>query len=288
MTIAVLLRNRDFEALARIVRDRWSMDISIDSMECLHKLAFETDPPVAGGTEEQPWGNETWLLWLRNRLEDLSSQSCEHLLAKFNWSVSSPPESVQEWNDFLQVFNADLLASAEIRETLDDDIVSAGWLGFPPTTEAQLKALESRLEKNLPRSYRSFLLASDGWRSTGWDSIQILPCNKVVWLRDADPGIISAWCEEAATYEVPDDAYFVYGDAQDCCNIRNEYLPDMLLISGSSWTHQDYFFLNPRIVFDNGEWEAWHFSFEYPGASRYRSFAELMISEGREVRQMYQ
>ena len=92
-------------------------------------------------------------------------------------------------------------------------------------------------------------------------------------------GCISGWCEGAGDYHVPDDEYFVYGDAQDCGSVRNEYLPDVLLISDSGWAHQDYFFLNPRIILEDGEWEAWHFSPDFPGAYRYQSFGLLMCSE---------
>jgi hypothetical protein len=37
--------------------------------------------------------------------------------------------------------------------------------------------------------------------------------------------------------------------------------------------------LNPEVVTPDGEWEAWYYASWRPGASRYRSFAELMIEE---------
>jgi hypothetical protein len=38
----------------------------------------------------------------------------------------------------------------------------------------------------------------------------------------------------------------------------------------------DIYLLIPKVVFDNGEWEAWHFGSKLPGAARYRSFYELI------------
>jgi hypothetical protein len=34
--------------------------------------------------------------------------------------------------------------------------------------------------------------------------------------------------------------------------------------------------LNPKVIDENGEWEAWEFGNKIPGAYRYRSFWEMM------------
>jgi hypothetical protein len=39
------------------------------------------------------------------------------------------------------------------------------------------------------------------------------------------------------------------------------------------------YLLNPSVVFEGGEWEAWVFASVFPGAIRYRSFWELMKAE---------
>jgi hypothetical protein len=39
--------------------------------------------------------------------------------------------------------------------------------------------------------------------------------------------------------------------------------------------------LNPEVVSDEGEWEAWFFASWLPGAGRFRSFEELMRFEAR-------
>lgn len=39
--------------------------------------------------------------------------------------------------------------------------------------------------------------------------------------------------------------------------------------------------LNPEVVFEDGEWEAWYFATWLPGAMRFRSFADLMRYEAQ-------
>lgn len=71
-----------------------------------------------------------------------------------------------------------------------------------------------------------------------------------------------------------DDEYLVYGDEQVSAAFRRAYLQTALEIS----LEQDgaILLLNPRVVTDDGEWEAWFFADWNPGARRYRSFQELM------------
>ena len=143
-----------------------------------------------------------------------------------------------------------------------------------------LEALEGRLGIALPPSYREFLATTNGWRTTGRESIRLFPTDEVGWLRDIDPKTIEIWAN--LDYPaIPDDVYFVYGDRQDTTKIRTEYFRDMLVISSRDWANQDQLWLNPRVVFEDGEYEAWHFSTEYPGASRHRSFRELIEDERR-------
>lgn len=184
-----------------------------------------------------------------------------------------------DWPSFLKGYSDELLADEEIREFLPADAVAAGWLGFPGASVEDLTALESRLGVALPPSYREFLATSNGCRTTGRGSIALWPTDQVRWLRDVDQELIDIWLSSAGTPPVPDEVYFIYGEAQYSYNIRNEYLRDMLAISSRDWANQDQLWLNPRVVFEDGEWEAWSFSTEYPGAYRYRSFWDLMQRE---------
>jgi hypothetical protein len=185
-----------------------------------------------------------------------------------------------DWRSFLRGYAEELLVDDEIRESLPEEVVESGWLGYPAATAVDLEGLEVRLGIALPPSYRDFLATTDGWRTTGWGSIRLLSTDDVGWLRDIDAETIEIWTSIDAP-DIPDDLYFVYDDRQDSTNIRRDYFRDMLVVSSRDWANQDQLWLNPRVVFEDGEWEAWHFSTEYPGASRHRSFRELIEHERR-------
>jgi hypothetical protein len=73
------------------------------------------------------------------------------------------------------------------------------------------------------------------------------------------------------------EEYFVYGEAQDCSKLRVEYLQTVLEISDLG--DSAIYLLNPQVITEDGEWEAWFFCKWLPGADRYRSFREMMQTE---------
>jgi hypothetical protein len=189
-----------------------------------------------------------------------------------------------DWRSFLEEFGGELLEEDDVRYGLPDEVVASGWLGFDGASEPDLQALEHRLGVRLPPSYRTFLATCNGWRTTGPEMIQLWPTEGVSRLRDIDPQIIAIWSNDTGLHRIPDEECFVYGDKQVCTNIRREHIADMLAVSSRDWANQDYPWLNPNVVFDDGEWEVWHFSVEYPGAPRFRSFRELMHDELKYMR----
>lgn len=76
---------------------------------------------------------------------------------------------------------------------------------------------------------------------------------------------------------VPDCEYLVYGDKQDSCMLRDEYLQTALEVSAVG--DSAIYLLNPKVLDADGEWEAWFFADWLPGAIRYRSFREMMQGE---------
>lgn len=83
------------------------------------------------------------------------------------------------------------------------------------------------------------------------------------------------------TPSIADEEYFVYGEAQDCSNLRVEYLQTALEISDLG--DSAIYLLNPQVITADGEWEAWFFCNWLPGADRYRSFREMMQAEYKNV-----
>lgn len=185
-----------------------------------------------------------------------------------------------EWRSYLKKVSRDLLKDVAIREALPDDVISSGWMGYDGATESQIAALEKRLRRPLPPSYRSFLTESNGWRNCGCFIDKLWPCSKVAWFRKRNQEWIEAYVEpweDSGKPDVSDEEYFVYGDKQNSCKIRVEYLQTALEVSDCG--DSAIVLLNPKVITEDGEWEAWLFANWLPGATRYRSFRELMQAE---------
>ncbi|MGW0330781.1 SMI1/KNR4 family protein [Streptomyces sp. NPDC003011] len=75
-----------------------------------------------------------------------------------------------DWRSFLLRWSgewADSLSDGEARSEGDEAARRARWLGFPPASEERIAAMEERLGRRMPPSYREFLRVSDGWRHAG-------------------------------------------------------------------------------------------------------------------------
>jgi hypothetical protein len=202
-----------------------------------------------------------------------------------------------QWRTFLKQVSRDLLKDVRIREDLPHDVVESVWLGYEGASEEEIDALEKRLGKRLPLSYRSFLAETNGWRQWGPFIYKLWPCSEVCWFRERNQEWIDAYVhpenngiqivypEGQSPPEprpVTDDEYFVYGKEQNSCRFRTEYLQSALEISDVG--DSAILLLNPEVVNEEGEWEAWLFANWMPGAHRYRSFRELMEEEHESFR----
>lgn len=164
-------------------------------------------------------------------------------------------------------------------EALDDEqkaelpleVQESGWLGYPGATEEQIANAEARLGVTFPPSYREFLLVSNGCRSLSRYAIRFYSTEEVDWFAVRNQDWIDAW---QVLDPVPDEKYLVYGEEQDCIDIRPEYMQTALEISSDCDGY--IYLLNPKVITADGEWEAWDFGSKLPGAYRYRSFRELM------------
>lgn len=191
------------------------------------------------------------------------------------------------WRDLLQRWSDEwldpVLHEPERSEPFPAEVRAARWLGGPGVTPGELAGLEQRLGTVLPPSYRDFLRTSDGWLDTTCEIARLLPAREVGRARDLDPELVSGWVDASDRDGVPDEEYFVYGDEQDCCALRTEYLSDTLKISHTPGSG-DVYLLNPHVVTHEGEWEAWYLAHWLPGAVRYRSFWDLMNDAYRSFR----
>jgi hypothetical protein len=74
-----------------------------------------------------------------------------------------------DWRSFLLEWSGEWADSRPDGEAGDEEEAArrARWLGFPPASEERIAALEQRLGRRMPPSYREFLKVSDGWRHAG-------------------------------------------------------------------------------------------------------------------------
>lgn len=186
------------------------------------------------------------------------------------------------WQDLMTAWNQDLLADEDIQAGLPPEVLAAGWLGYPGATEEQIQQLEERLGTPLAPSYRAFLRFSNGWRATGHFIPALWSTEEVEWFAVRNQETIDAW--QATTGDLPpepDEDYFDYGEEGAGDGFRLEHLQAALEISDQERAGTAVYLLNPQIVTPEGEWEAWFFAHWIPGATRYRSFWELMQHEYR-------
>lgn len=182
-------------------------------------------------------------------------------MADFTWA-----KLLQQWND--RVFNSSWV------EELPDDVRSAKWLGFLPATETQITAVEQRLGIPLPPSYRAFLKVSNGWRRLTHAIDHVWGTDEIQWFKHNHREWIAAYTEPSpygSLEETPDEDYFSYETSTD---FKPNHLKETLQVSDVG--DAAVFLLNPQVISQDGEWEAWFLANWVPGVERYRSFQELI------------
>lgn len=197
---------------------------------------------------------------------------------------------------------------------LPPQVIQSGWLGYPGATEEQIAHAEARLGITLPQSYREFLKVSNGWYLTTpfvyklWstEEIEWFTVRRQNWKDDFTKRYKKLHFPINTTlngsdihFTVPsvtDAEYFIYGSEQDSTILRVEYLQTTLEISDR--TNSSLYLLNPQVDLNqDGEWETWfledsppdtdRFDNDWrPGATRYRSFYEMMQEEYRSFAEM--
>jgi len=142
-----------------------------------------------------------------------------------------------------------------------------------PVSDEIITQMELKLNVKLPPSYIEFLKYSNGLLLPD-KFTNLLPLEHIDWFYTLNQEWADIWNEGAAGYEeTSDEEYFVYGEDQDTCKMRDRYLNSALQISDSM--EGDVLLLNPEVKFGE-EWEAWWFGNALAGAIRFKSFKELL------------
>lgn len=208
-------------------------------------------------------------------------QGCSRMENEVIKGSSGYQGDVSNWISFLSCWEKEILDMLNRKEefyTPEEKLVYERQSArFDPAALGRISELEKRLNITLPKSYKDFLRASNGWIHVNFDASDgvILSVENVGWLIDKESSVVRDWLQNAGGYGyIPDHKYYQYGTLQDPIDMRNEYLKYSLMISDV--VDAGVFLLNPKVVTEDGEWEAWFFGWELPGAYRFKSFAHLM------------
>jgi HEAT repeat protein len=161
------------------------------------------------------------------------------------------------WRELLERVSADVVQAGAFEDEPSAEAVGRRWLGSDGAPEEEVAAAESRLGIELPPTYRAFLSTTNGFGPVGFFVRRLRPVEELVWLRDEDPELIAIWTEETQESELA-----------ETLAVSDEYDGARVL-------------LNPAIVDENGEWEAWFFAHWVPGAERHSSFWTLVEATHR-------
>lgn len=160
-----------------------------------------------------------------------------------------------DWQPFLTELNHVLLTS-KVSSHVSDPIRKSGWLGFPPATESQIFALEQKLNRALPPSYRQFLLITNGWTLLSLGIGRLWAVEDIAWFSERNSDVIEAL--EA---------------------IDLDYVGLLRVgLEVSEFTDGEGFLLNPDVVDDDGEWQAVRL-FDTDPPESYANFWDLMQVE---------
>lgn len=157
------------------------------------------------------------------------------------------------WRPLLEELSAFRLTDPLVTAKLSRERIQSGWLGEPGAGEAQIQALEHRVGRTLPPSYRAFLATSDGFLYQSTFISKMYGAADVEWFRVHNADWVAAYRD-------------TYPDLGACLQVSA--VGDAAVV-----------LLNPGVVAADGEWQTYFFANWVPGAREYRSFQEFMESE---------
>lgn len=193
------------------------------------------------------------------------------------------------WVKFLRCWTDESLfaySTADGLTEMEKIILEQKNQGFPPATREQIADKERELSIEFPKSYKDFLLASNGWLQPFLDKGDglVLPVRKVSYFSDFSHQFYSIVTEviddryvEFSSYD-PEyvDNQGDYTEKQDSSLYDNSHFINSIAISD----HVDsgIYLINVHKKTPENEWEIWFYSSNHPGTYRFVSFAHLMQS----------
>lgn len=198
-SIPELIAASEIAELASRYSRRYSGQPSLDRLKLVHELITDPHGPSLGGTNESPWSDETWLIWIHNRLMDLEAKSLEKVRKRFVKPAPPTPDSIETWRELLDQY---ALLAARVAQMEGWPHPKQDESSYLPATEQEIAATENRLGVHFPPSLRDFYLVTNGWPADGWIHPAINPLNSLVYLESHDRGLF-ALADEAERCEGP-------------------------------------------------------------------------------------
>ncbi|MEU7203985.1 SMI1/KNR4 family protein [Streptomyces sp. NPDC045470] len=169
------------------------------------------------------------------------------------------------WRPFLLRWSGEWAGSLPddaTRSEEDEAARQTRWLGFPPASEERIAAMEERLGRRMPPSYREFLAVSDGWQHAG-GFVRLLAGTADACWHNNESGLADIFEEYLDDDAGPDE--------------RREadiWRRGLQLDVESDIT---YVLLDPEDVDEDGEWAVYMWaSWRAAAPGRYANFAEFM------------
>ncbi len=186
--------------------------------------------------------------------------------------------SEHDWQSLIVQWNRDILDSP-YRQYLPEDVVNAGWLGFPPATEEMVRAAEARLQTTLPLSYVEFVNASNGWYMTTAFIDRVWGTEEIEWLAVKRKQVVDdqrRYSSDQGEPLIANGEDYAYGKAQDLF-LKSDHFENSIEVGFGD--QLDLYLLLPDVVPSEGEWCACVWSPKSVESTVYRSFWDLMVAE---------
>ncbi|MET8603537.1 SMI1/KNR4 family protein [Streptomyces rubiginosohelvolus] len=179
------------------------------------------------------------------------------------------------WGPFLRDWSgewSDSLSDDETHAREDETARRNRWLGFPAAAEDRIAALEERLGRRMPPSYREFLAVSDGWRHAGGFITLLAGTAEARWHNDAS-GLAATFegylDEDPTPEELRDVAVWRRG-------LQLDVESDAMRVV-----------LDPEDMDENGEWAVYTWaSWRAAPPQRFPDFATFMRDMHREFHRL--
>ncbi len=165
-----------------------------------------------------------------------------------------------KWKELLKHISKRAIQKADF--DYEEKNISKNWLGFTPATKDEISNAETRLNIKLPKEYKDFLSATNGFNPFSFTPT-LLPVDKIDWLKKLDPQLVEIWTESMKDI----DKDFV------------KSFSNSILIGGHQEEQQ--LLLIPSTKTKN--WECWFFASWSPGETKYPNFRYYMENQLQEL-----